>query len=264
MGAVQDLALIQLSDPSALAALLAPRALLLVERTHDLEHETVHEVKALRVTGIELARPVHPLGRRTGYWSQVVPSITRADFGWEGETATPLWIDVLADVEVDLVVETDAAGLDSLVVRAVDDYGTLAEFQSRFTTLDLPAFMASHGLVTVEDLKEAGEYLRAEVRMRHPPVFDPGDPANLRTARLAAAVLLGDRTDVGAALRAARSVGAAARDSPLPPGGLGVRTAAHAPVCAFPASAPPPPPAPTQAQIDALLTGAGIAPLFLT
>ncbi|MFF0430695.1 hypothetical protein ACFYU9_00500 [Streptomyces sp. NPDC004327] len=267
MSVIQDRALARLTDRAGLAQLLTPRARLLVEQTHDLEYERIDSVAEVRVRSVTPQSPLFPPDCRQGYWSQVVPSITRADFGWTGETAEPVWIDVLAEVEVDVVAETDAGGLDSLVVKAVDDYTTLDEFRAQFRYLDLDAFMTSHGLSTVEDLRASGEYLRTEVRLRRPPVFDPADPANRRTVALEAAVVIGAMDDVAGAVRAARRVAAAARDSPLAPGPFGVRVAPYALAVAFPVPPPGPPPPEQglgQAQIDTLLADAGIAALFLT
>ncbi|MCX5078439.1 hypothetical protein OG321_39025 [Streptomyces sp. NBC_00424] len=144
------------------------------------------------------------------------------------------------------------------MVKAVDAYDSLDEFRDQFRFLDLDGFMRSHGLVTVEDLRESGEYLRTEVKLRLPPVFDPGHPANRRTV----AVVVGATDDVAGAVRAARLVAAAARDRPLPPGSFGVRVAPYALVAAFPSPVPLPPsaePGLTQAQIESLLEGAGMA-----
>ncbi|MEV7280372.1 hypothetical protein [Streptomyces sp. NPDC093111] len=267
MGVIQDRAMARLADPASLGALLEPRARFLVERTHELEYERIDSVAALRVRKVAAQWPLFPPDSRRGNWSQVVPGTTLADFSWSGEAAEPVWIDVLAELEIDVVAETDPGGLDSLVVKAVDEYATLDEFRAQFRFLDLDAFMRGHGLVTVEDLRESGEYLRTEVRLRRPPVFDPGHPANRRTVAVDAAVVVGAVDDVAGAVRAARLVAAAARDRPLSPGGFGARVAPYALVAAFPAPVPPPPPAPpglTQAQIESLLDGAGIAALFLT
>ncbi|MER5199984.1 hypothetical protein ACWD3J_41515 [Streptomyces sp. NPDC002755] len=267
MGVIQDRAMARLADPVLLGALLRPRARFLVERTHELEYERIDSVAELRVRKVAAQWPVFPLDARRGTWSQVVPGTTLSDFRWEGETAEPAWIDVLAELEIDVVAETDPGGLDSLVVKAVDAYDTLDEFRDQFRFLDLDAFMGSHGLVTVEDLRESGEYLRTEVKLRRPPVFDPGHPANRRTVAVDVAVVVGATDDVAGAVRAARLVAAAARDRPLPPGSFGVRVAPYALVAAFPAPVPLPPPAEpglTRAQIESLLEGAGMAAVFLT
>lgn len=269
MGVIEDRAVARLADPALLGALLAPRARFLVERTHELEYERIDSVAALRVRKVAAQWPLFPPSSRRGNWRQVVPGTTLSEFCWEGETAEPVWIDVLAELEIDLVAETDPGGLDSLVVKAVDEYATLDEFRARFRYLDLDAFMRSHGLETVEDLRESGEYLRTEVKLRRPPVFDPGHPANRRTVAVDAAVVVGAFDDVAGAVRAARLVAAAARDRPVSAGPFGVRVAPYALVAAFPAPVPPPPSPPaepglSQAQIESLLEGAGIAALFLT
>ncbi|MFI8961916.1 hypothetical protein ACIGO8_07355 [Streptomyces sp. NPDC053493] len=266
MGVIQDRAVARLTDKANLAQLLTPRARLLVEQTHDLEHERIDSVTALRVRAVTALTPLFRLNSRRGNWSQVVPSLTRSDFAWEGEGAEPVWIDVLAEVEVDLVAETDPGGLDSLVVKAVDAYTTLEQFRAQFRFLDLDAFMRSHGLTTVEDLRESGEYLRTEVTLRPPPDFDPADPVNRRTVSLETALVVGDPADVAGAVRAARLVAAAARDRPLAPGPFGVRKAPYALAAAFPVPGnldPPPQQGLSQAEIETLLTRAGIVAVFL-
>ncbi|MET8507965.1 hypothetical protein ABZV60_25420 [Streptomyces sp. NPDC004787] len=266
MGVIQDRAVARLADKAELAHVLTPRARLLVEQTHELEHERIDSVTELRVRSITPQAPLFPLNSRRGNWSQVVPSLTRSDFIWEGEAVKPVWADVLAELEVDLVAETDPGGLDSLVVKAVDAYTTLDEFRSQFRFLDLDAFMRSHGLTTVEDLRESGDYLRTEVKLRPPPAFDPADPRNRRTVTLETAVVVGDPADVAGALRAARLVAAAARDRPLAPGPFGARTAPYALAAAFPVPAnpnPPPQQGLSQAEIETLLTRAGIVAVFL-
>lgn len=264
MGVVQDRGLKTIADIGSLTSLLTPHAQLLVERTHTLEYERIDSVKHLRVLGATLGEPLFAPLRRRGAWNQVVPAPTRTEFSWEGEGAAPLWIDVIADLEVDVVAETDPGGLESVVARAVDTYRTIEEFRAQFSYLNLDEFMASHGLGTVEDLRDAGEYLRTEVRLRHPPPFDATDPVNVRTVSVAVAVLIADPADVVAALRATRLVAAAARDRPLPPSGFGVRSAPYALAAAFTPHPQPANQALSKDEITVLFDGAGITPLFLT
>ncbi|MEV5683496.1 MULTISPECIES: hypothetical protein [unclassified Streptomyces] len=263
MGVIQDKALKQIADNAALAQALVPHALLLIERTYELEFERVASVKDLRVVRTTLGEPLFAPRRRQGAWNQVTPTLTRTEFCWEGEGSEPVWIDVAAELEIDVVAETDPGGIESMAVRAVDTYRTLDEFRAQFSYFDLDAFMASHGLTTVEDLRDAGEYLRTEVRLRHPPPFDPADPHNVRTVPVTAAVLVSDPTDVVGAFRAARLVAAATRDRPLPPSTFGVRSAPYALVTAFTPHPQPANQALSKPEITTLLTGAGIAPLFL-
>ncbi|MFF0726040.1 hypothetical protein [Streptomyces sp. NPDC004134] len=264
MGVVQDKGLKQIADPTTLTTLLTPHAQLLVERTHTLDYERIVSVKQLRILRSTLGEPLFAPRRRQGAWNQVTPAPTRTEFSWEGEATAPVWIDVSADLEIDVVAETDPGGIDSVVTRAVDSYRTLDEFRAQFSYLNLDEFMASHGLRTVEDLRDAGEYLRTEVRLRHPPPFDPTDPHNVRTVLLTAAVLVADPTDVVAALRSARRVAAAARDRPLPPSTFGVRSAPYAHAAAFTPLPQPLAQALSQAEITAVFGSAGITPLFLT
>ena len=86
------------------------------------------------------------------------------------------------------------------------DFNTLDEFRNQFRFIDLAAFMASHGITTVEELKEAYHYLITEIRLRTPPVFDPNDAANQHRFSLDVAMLLRELIDVTEALRAAKWV----------------------------------------------------------
>ncbi|SDD71715.1 hypothetical protein [Rhodococcus tukisamuensis] len=71
--------------------------------------------------------------------------------------------------------------------------------------------MAAHHLSTVEDLRDAFDYLVAEIRLRQPPPFDPNDPANVHTLHVTLAMIAIDPLDLTESLRAARLVSRAAQ-----------------------------------------------------
>jgi hypothetical protein len=116
----------------------------------------------------------------------------------------PLWVDLSADLGVELVLEIDAGEVESIMVREIANITSLADFRSRFRFIDLDAFLDEHGISTVQELRAAFEYLLTEVRMKQPPAFDPDDPANRRRYELSAAILIRDALDVTGALRAAK------------------------------------------------------------
>ncbi|MEW2352947.1 hypothetical protein [Spirillospora sp. NPDC029432] len=263
MGSFRDTAVARLADAAALAEALAPSAEFLVEQSYVLEHARLESVRSVTVRSLRVEEPVFPATRHAGSWTAVGRSPPeRTEFLAEGRADAPVWIDLLAGVEVEVVAEVDPGGLASLVVAALDDFRTLEEFRDRFRFLDLDAFMAAHGLATVEDLREAGQYLRAEIRLRKPAEFDPADPANRRTARLRVAVLVADPADVTGAIRAARLVSASAGAPVPPPDELGEHRAPYAMAAVFPRVGAEPP-GPTEQEITRLLAGAGIAALFI-
>jgi hypothetical protein len=263
MMSFRDTAVTRLSDTTRLAEALTPWAGFLVEQSYGLEHVRLETVRSVTVRSLRVEEPVFPETRHSGSWTVVgQATANRTEFLAEGRQGAPLWIDLLADVDVELVAEVDPGGLASLVVSALDDFRTLEEFRRRFRFIDLDAFMAAHGLTTVEDLREAGQYLRAEIRLKAPPAFDPADPANARTARVRVAALVADPADVTGAMRAARLVSASACAAVPPPDELGEHRAPYAMAAVFPRTAADAPGL-TAEEITRLLTGAGIAALFV-
>jgi hypothetical protein len=166
----------------------------------------VHDVLGVDVLSVECQRPIFPTVRRTGNWLQSVPSTTRTDFSVEGSGDSPQWIDLVAETAVSVVVELDPAGAESFSLKDVGEFSTLAEFQARVPELDLDAFMARHGLSTVDELRAAFRYQAGEVRLKPVPPFDPEDPANRQTLRLTVAILVRDTVDLAGALRDVRLI----------------------------------------------------------
>ena len=112
----------------------------------------------------------------------------------------------LVTLDLTLLLEVDPGAVESILTHNLADFNTLDEFRNQFRFIDLAAFMAKHGLTTVEELKEAYHYLITEIRLRTPPAFDPNDPANLIHFPLEVAILLRETLDVTEALRAIKWV----------------------------------------------------------
>jgi len=219
MTVFRDRALLALSDPSALDALLSPagdsgdqRLRTMLAAAYDLSAARVDSISGAQVRQVSLQQPLFPTGRHEGVWSQLVPSYTRTELTLTGPAPTgPVWIDLLAGVDVTVVTEVDPGGAESVLSRAFDDFATLDEFRSRFTFFDLDAFLSEHRISTVEELRDAFDYVVTEIRLRTPPAFDPDDPANTHTLPITLAAVIVDPFDLAAGLRYTRLVREAAR-----------------------------------------------------
>jgi hypothetical protein len=201
--------LLQLSDPKALTALLAPDAsappaalTTLLTACYDTSNVTIDHVAAVRVDELQVQQPVFPAWRERGTLVRTQPGYAYTDVTLQRSRAVdPQWVDFLARISLDIVVAVDPGGIDSVLSRAMADFTTLEQFEGQFSFIDLTGFMARHHLTTVDDLRNAFEYLRAEIHFTQPPPFDPNDPANLHTVGVTAAMLIGT-TDLTATLRA--------------------------------------------------------------
>jgi hypothetical protein len=223
-----DRALRELSDPDALGALLLPagdaagtRVRTMLAATYDLSAARIDQVSAAHVRMVSLQRPLFPVGRQEGTWSQLVPSFTRTELTLTMPAPVdPLWIDLLARIDVTVVTEVDPSGAEAVLSKAFDDFATLEEFRARFTFFDLDAFLAEHHISTVEELRDAFDYVVTEIRLRTSPAFDPDDPANRHTLPVTLAAVIVDPFDLTAGLRATRLVREAAKglNGPAPAG----------------------------------------------
>jgi hypothetical protein len=212
MSLFADRLLLQLGDPVQLVQLLAPagdpgrtRLRGLLAAAYDLSFATIHDVPEVAVRRREMERPIFPLTQTSGTWTRTNPSYMRTDVAYqELNGAEPTWLDIAAEVDVTLVLEVDAGQVASILTPDVTGFNTLAEFQARFRFIDLDAFMARHRITTVDELKQAYQYLLAEIRLQPPGPFDPASPANRRHFTLGVAVLIRDAIDVTATLRVAK------------------------------------------------------------
>ena len=208
-----DRVLIQFSNPAQLIELLSPtadathaRILMLLNASYDMPLATVHDVRKITVRSLELARGFFPLERRSGTWTQTTPGLVRTEVAYEithyGRPA--MWIDISATLNLTLLLEFDAAKVQSITPKMIEGFTTLDQFRNQFRFIDLDAFMAKHNLSTVEELRDAFDHLMLEIKMRAPPAFDPNDPANEYLLTLGVALLIRDGVDVAAALRDAK------------------------------------------------------------
>jgi hypothetical protein len=241
VGAFADSILVRLSTPDGLRDLVfaegdpdRTRVRALFAEAYDLPFATVHDVVDVQVTGVECQRPVFPAVRRTGNWLQTIPAGSRTDFTVEGRGAEPRWIDVVAELAVTVVLAVDPGGLASLTFRDLGGFASLEEFRAKFGYFDLDAFMAEHGLTTVDDLREAFRYQIGEVRLKPIPPFDPDDPAHRRVFRFALAVLVREDVDLTGTLRDVRLLTAGEAGYPHQVDAAEAR-AAYAPLLVFPA-----------------------------
>ena len=212
MSAFADQMLVTLSDQAALRQLLDPpgdtghdRIRGLIGAMYETPHARIHAVRDVSMSRVERARPVFPARENRGTWTTTTPDYARADVEWRDvDQLAPLWVDLSADITVTLVLEVDAGEVESIMVREIGSIASLADFKSRFRYLDLDAFLAEHGISTVQELRDRFDYLLTEVRLKQPPAFDPDDPANRQRFDVSAAILIRDTLDVSGALRAAK------------------------------------------------------------
>lgn len=213
-----DRALRELSDPATFGGLLLPsedadsRVRTMLGATYDLSAARVDQVRGVQVRTVALERPLFPVGRQDGTWSQFVPSFTRTELTLTVPApAHPVWIDLLAGIDVTVVTEVDPSGVESVLSKAFDDFTTLDEFRARFSFFDLDAFLAEHHISTVEELRDAFDYVVTEIQLRTPTAFDPDDLANRHTMPVTLAAVIVDPFDLTAGLRATRLVREAAK-----------------------------------------------------
>jgi hypothetical protein len=209
-----DRALLQLADPAGLQTLIAPgpgvpaSALeMLVGSVYDLEHVRIDQITGVTVSDVHVQYPLYPVERHQGSWSHTQPSYVITDVAIDSRwRAEPTWVDLLARVRVETTAEVDLGGIESALTRGLADFDTLDDFRDQFRYIDLDDFMARHKLVTVDDLREAFDYLLTEVHLRTPGPFDPADPANVHDIEMDVAVLIRDGVDLAGLLRAAATV----------------------------------------------------------
>ena len=247
MSLFTDRLLLQLGDPAQLTELLAPaadatraRLRALLAAVYDFPFASIHDVQDIEVHRREIERPIFPLSHTSGTWTRTTPSYTRTDVALqELNGGEPTWLDIAAEVGMTLVLDVDPGQVASIITREITGFNTLDEFRARFRFIDLDAFMARHGIATVQELRDAYHYLLTEVQLRAPGPFNPNDPANRHRFALSVAVLIRESIDVAAALRAAKLTRAVVERTVTyrrETGGAEVRTP-YAPVVVFPDAA---------------------------
>src|SRR6476469_762227 len=257
MTAFGDHALRVLSDPAALGGLLRPagdaggRVRTMLGATYDLTAARIDRVVGVRARNVALERPLYPVGRQDGTWSRLVPA-----------PADPLWVDLLAGLDVTVVAEVDPSGAEAVLSRAFDDFATLDDFRARFAFFGLDAFLDEHRIGTVEELRHAFDHVVTEIRLRTPARCDPDDPANTHTLPVTLAAVIVDPFGLTTGLRATRLVREAARAAvgPAPTCIPTEATAAYA--TAVVAAADGLPGGLAAAEVERLYASGGVLPLF--
>ena len=270
MASFRDQALLALSDPAQLEARLLPagdtdgqRIRTMLAATYDLSAARVDRIQSIQVEAVALQHLLVPVARRTAEWTQLVPEYTRTELTMRvPEPTAPIWVDLLAQLHVNVVTEVDPGGAEAVLTRSIDDFTTLDEFRAHFRFIDLDEFLARHHIATVEELRAAFDYLVTEVRLRVPPPFDPDDPVNAHSLAVTVAALIVDPFDLAGGLRAARLVLEAARDlTGSAPTTMPIEsTAAYATAVVFPATGLDPG---LIADVERLYALEGVATLFL-
>ncbi|MBF6328331.1 hypothetical protein [Nocardia transvalensis] len=212
-----DTLLLRLADRAGVHDLVFPagdpgrtRIRTLIAAMYQLPFAVLRDVTAVDVVATACARPLYPVVRRAGNWTQTMPGHVRTDVDIVGsDGADPQWIDIVADASATVVLEIDPGELESFGIGDLGAFATLDEFRAKFHYLDLDAFMREHGLSTVEELRGAFHYLLAEVKLKPAPPFDPADPAATRRLGLRIAILIRDAVDITGALRDVRQILAA-------------------------------------------------------
>ena len=272
MSTFRDRVLLELSDAAQLGALLLPagdsaaeRVRTMLAASYDLAAARIDSVSSVAVRTVTLEQPVFPVGRQTGGWQQTVPSFSRTDLTLDVPApADPVWLDLLVQVDVTVVTEIEPGGAESVLAKGFDDFRTLDEFRARFAFIDLDDFLARHHITTVEELRDAFDYVVTEVKLRTPPPFDPADPANTHVLPVSLAVAAIDPFDLAEGLRAARLIRAAAQNltGPTPVGVPADPIAAYATAAVFSAAALGEAGL-TAAQVEQLYAAQGVVSLFL-
>jgi hypothetical protein len=270
--AFRDKVLLELSDPAALGAALTPadnsgdgRVRTILAATYDLSAARIDQVRDAQVRQVALQRPLFPAGRQDGVWFQTQPSFTRTEFSLNlPAPADPIWIDLLAGIDVTVVAEVDPAGAESVLSRAFDDFTTFDEFRARFSFFDLDAFLAKHHISTVEELRDAFDYVVTDIQLRTPGAFDPNDPANTHRLPVTLAAVVVDPFDLAAGLRATRLLREAAKGlTGAPVAGIPAETIEpYATAVVVPADGLPD--GLTATDVEQLYAGQGVASLFLS
>jgi hypothetical protein len=250
MGGYVDRMMMVLRDPAELVELVSPAAdtqgrliKSLLSAAYDFPSAVVRTVTEVTVLSFTCQRPVFAPVSTTGTWVATTPAYARTDVGYEiSDLTQPQWLDVAAELSVSTELEVDGGALDSVRVGGIGDFTTLDEFRAKFRYFDLEAFMAAHHLSTVDDLRRAFSYVRAEIQLKTPPAFEPGDPANQRRFPLRLAILLREVVDLSAVLRDARLTVRSANRALIGPSTVheGQSRGVLVPVVVFPDAALPP------------------------
>ena len=121
-----DRALLALSDPTGLANLLAPPPgpppdglKLLIQSVYDLD-VTMDALSGLRVDSIQVQRPLFADAKYRGTLVRTQPSWENTDVVVDRTIpASPVWVDLVARLSIDIALQVDAGGIESVVTRGL-------------------------------------------------------------------------------------------------------------------------------------------------
>lgn len=220
-----DRALLQLHDPAALAALLKgggaapyPGLERLLTSVFDPSEAAIDHVQDLTVSTVAPMVWMPGRDRLSLTWTATQPAPGLGDLRGElTRSDTGAWAHLMARVSLTVVVSRLGTGIDSVSISSLDDITSFADFESRFRYIDLPAFLAANKITTVDELRDAGPYLLAEIQLAQLPPFDPVDPANSVDVELDLAAVVLDDLDLAAGLTAARQLWHAGTSQPPGP-----------------------------------------------
>jgi hypothetical protein len=269
MATFTDRALVWLHDPATLGGLMRgpaapafPHLERLVTEVFAPDGVTLDRIAGATVLGVTPMRAVSGADRVDLTWQRNQPDFQLADLrGTLTRAGTEVWADLYATVQLDLVAEVDPGGIESALTTSIDDITSLADFQSRFRFLDLDDFLDRMRISTVEELREAAQYVLTEVRLRPLPPFDPNDPANAGSVTVDVALAVLEQRDLAAGLRAARRLRAAGHGdhSGRSDAVFGTARNPYALAVVMPTAAVGDP---DDTAVDALFAAAGVLPLF--
>ncbi|WP_216698688.1 hypothetical protein [Arthrobacter sp. H41] len=230
----------------------------------DNQSAQVDHIEELTVLEVEPMVLVPGRDRMTGTWTVTQPAPEFGDLRGEvTRTGFGLWAHLMARVMVTAVLQSDGAGIDTVAIGTIEDITSFADFESRFRYIDMDEFLETHRITTLDQLRQSGPYLLADIRLKELPPFDPQDAANAIDVAIDIAIVIQDELDLTAGLVAARqlwNVGAGE-----PPGVssavLGPTSRPFAVAVAFPSSVLGAG-QPTAAAIDSLYAAAKVLPLF--
>jgi hypothetical protein len=266
-----DRALLQLHDPAALTTLLKgaaappyPQFERLLDAVFASENATIDHIDDLTVLATLPVVLVPGKDRISATWTASQPAHALSDIRGElTRTGVGPWAHLLASIQIRVALAIDSGGVESVVMSSIEDIQSFADFESRFRYLDLQAFLATHKITTVEQLREAAQYVLAEVRLKQPPPFASQTPGSAYDVAIDLALLLQDEVDVMAGLMWAQQLWAAGCTHPpgTPSSVLGQTQRPFAAAVVFPRSGLGG--SISAAAIDALYAKSKVLPLFV-
>ncbi|MEO5875256.1 MAG: hypothetical protein ABIS86_02070, partial [Streptosporangiaceae bacterium] len=111
MSSLRDQMMLELSDPDTFEALLQGEpgqelVQTMLAATYDLSAVRVDRITNVAVSALELQHPLFGTDQVAGNWTQTVPGYTRTELALErARSRDPVWIDVLARLQVTVVTE---------------------------------------------------------------------------------------------------------------------------------------------------------------